>query len=133
MPLSKEAEEQKPKKPLNAYMRFRNNRMKELGDAEGKNNTVKQEWENMKPEELDKIKKQVDNELIDYEKKLKEWKKKFNIQEEDEKRKKSKERKSSPEEKKNDKSKGDRKKKEEKGEKAAVQGDSKKPKEEKSQ
>lgn len=33
-----------PKKPANAYFKFRNNRMRELGDMEGKVEKVHQEW-----------------------------------------------------------------------------------------
>jgi hypothetical protein len=44
MGLSKEAKENRPKKPLNTYMRFMKKRCEELGDAENKKDIVSKEW-----------------------------------------------------------------------------------------
>lgn len=41
-------------------MRFRNDRLKELGDTDGKNDIVKKEWEKMTEEDLKKLKEDVD-------------------------------------------------------------------------
>lgn len=41
MALSKEAKEAKPKKPLNTYFRFAQERYQKLGDKEGKKDIVK--------------------------------------------------------------------------------------------
>ena len=52
MALSKEAKENKPKKPLNSYMFFSTRRFKELGDTENKREVVKKEWDEMSEKDL---------------------------------------------------------------------------------
>jgi hypothetical protein len=37
----------KPKKPLNAYFKFRGDKMKQYKDEEGRTDKVKAEWENL--------------------------------------------------------------------------------------
>jgi len=44
MTLSKEAEENKPKKPLNAYFKFRGEKMPELKEHPDKKNELKRLW-----------------------------------------------------------------------------------------
>lgn len=47
MTLSKEAEEHKPKKPLNAYFKFRTDKLNEMKDDPDRSDKVKGMWENL--------------------------------------------------------------------------------------
>ena len=117
MGLSKEAQEAKPKKPLNTYLRFYTNRIAELGGAEDRVTTVKKEWKALSQQDQNILKREVDKEMIKYQEELEKWRKKFNVSAEDEKRKSKakknqKDEEEDEEEPKPRKSKGDRKKKE---------------------
>ena len=48
MALSQKAKEEKPKRPLSAYFRFRGKKLKEYGDdVENKVKQLKHDWENI--------------------------------------------------------------------------------------
>ena len=41
--------DEKPKKPLNAYFKFRSEKWPTYGDVEGKKDLFKKDWENIDP------------------------------------------------------------------------------------
>ncbi len=57
MSLSKEAEESKPHKPLNTYMRFRDRELPKLGDdVKNKIKELNRLWKKLSDEEHDELK-----------------------------------------------------------------------------
>ena len=46
---------EKPKRPLNAYFKFRGKRLKELADEDDRVATVKSEWDNMSEADKSKL------------------------------------------------------------------------------
>jgi len=57
MRLSKEAAENKPKKPLNVYFKFRSEKLALYKDEEGKVKKANKDWENIDP----KLKEQMES------------------------------------------------------------------------
>lgn len=57
MTLSAEAEQNRPKKPLTAYFRFRGEKLAEFKDKDDKNQLAKDAWDNIDP----KMKEEYDN------------------------------------------------------------------------
>lgn len=45
--MTEECMKNKPKKPLNAYFKFRGDKMKQYKDEEGRVDKVKSDWENL--------------------------------------------------------------------------------------
>ena len=45
--MTEECMKNKPKKPLNAYFKFRGDKMKQYKDEEGRVDKVKNDWENL--------------------------------------------------------------------------------------
>lgn len=66
MALSKEAIEAKPKKPLNTYMRWRNEYIKDCPEGEDKKAFVKKGWDGLSEEDMNKLKKKVEKEMEKY-------------------------------------------------------------------
>jgi hypothetical protein len=92
MALSKEAEDTKPKKPLNAYFKFRGEKLTDLKDETEKMDKIKVLWGELDPN----VKEEMDNEyktaLEKFKKDMEAWKKKYNVTDGDVKRKSKKKR-----------------------------------------
>ena len=114
MGLSKEAEEEKPKRPQNAYFKFRIERLKELEGEEDRGKKVKEEWENIDEDEKARLESEYKDAMDEWKIQMKDWKEKYGIEDDDKRKKSKKKVESSPEP---EKTKGEKKKKRESNEK----------------
>lgn len=71
----KEAPKEMPKKPLNFYMQFRANRMKELEGKDNRTEIIKEEWANIAPEVKEAENAKQKKEVEKYNALMAEWKK----------------------------------------------------------
>ena len=60
MVLTKEAQEARPKKPMNVYMRFRNDKLHEYKDKEDRNDIVAKLWKEITEDDKEKLKKTIE-------------------------------------------------------------------------
>lgn len=90
MSLSKEALDNKPKKPLNAYFAFRLQKANEYKDVEKKGEKIKNDWENLDPKVKDKMQGKFHTELAQYKIDYENWAKKYDVQKDDVRKSKSK-------------------------------------------
>lgn len=73
----------KPKKPLNAYFKFRGDKMKQYKDEEGRTDKVKAEWENLDAKVKETMDKQYKDDLEKYKADFESWKKKYKLSDDD--------------------------------------------------
>ncbi len=88
--ITEECLKNKPKKPLNAYFKFRQDKMKLYKDEEGRNEKAKNDWENIDEKVKETMDKQYKEELEQYKVDFENWKKKFKLTDDDVKNMKEK-------------------------------------------
>lgn len=88
--ISEDCLKNKPKKPLNAYFKFRQDKMKQYKDEEGRGDKVKSDWENLDPKLKDAMDKEYKEELEKYKVDVDSWKKKYKLSDDDVKNMKEK-------------------------------------------
>jgi hypothetical protein len=69
--------------PLNYYFKFRADKLRELKDDPNRAKVVKKLWREMDEKGKDKLKADFDGEVKKYTKDLEEWKKKYNIKDDE--------------------------------------------------
>ncbi|XP_031472921.1 uncharacterized protein LOC116245593 [Nymphaea colorata] len=72
-----------PKKPLNAYFKFRGERLTHYKDDEDRVKKVKDEWDTMDAKERAKLEAEYKESLEDYKKEMELWKAKHGVSDED--------------------------------------------------
>ena len=83
MVLSKEAEQNRPRRPLNAYFTYRINKLKELADDSDRNDKIKKMWIDIDPKLKDNLEKQYKNDILTFDDRQQAWKRKFKVSDED--------------------------------------------------
>ena len=123
--ISEEAEKHRPKRPLNSYMRYRQERLAHYKGTEGANKKAQEDWNNIDPALKTKMDAEFEAEKEQYKLDHEAWMKKFKLTEDDLKEERSEKRETKVEKSKGGKSakeaekkveKKDEKKKEEKKE-----------------
>lgn len=92
MTLSKEAEDNKPKKPLNAYFKFRGEKLIEFKDESDRTAKIKAEWEGLDPKVKTEMDDEYKDELEKYKRDIEAWRNKYDVSDAEMKRKSKKKR-----------------------------------------
>lgn len=74
------ARKQAPKKPLNAYFKYRQEKLLQFKDDEDKTAKCKKAWNQIDPKEKDKMEKLYKEELEEYKEAVEKWKKKYGLE-----------------------------------------------------
>ena len=91
--VSRSAQKEKPKRPLNPNFKFRSEFLKTLApDVKHRNERAMVAFDDLSDKERDKMQKEYEKELQAFDDKMKAWKKKFNILSPSKKEKKAGER-----------------------------------------